>query len=335
MTRISLFFLLICFLHSCKRAEPEISFYHWRSNYIADDRSEQLIRELKVKKIVVHTFDVDWSQERNMPELKARLKTESKFPQGVEIVPIVYLTRRVMANADPNMLLSLIIEQSEKCLGIARNQWKSFHWDCDWNAETREPFFRFLSLASKVLPTTEQVSTLRLSQIKYASKSGIPPVNRGVLMLYNVGEFRQYSEMNSILNYTSVEPYLSSIGGYPLPLDLALPVFQWGIHYRLGEVQGIISEPELESLLSDSMWKSQGDTLFQARSGFFQSGRYFKSGDVVKLESTSPIDCKSAAEWIRPHWKNTTFTLYFYHLNSPVVYAHSPESFRAVSAVFP
>lgn len=335
MLRVLLFGALLCLAFSCDRAKPEISFYHWRSNYRSDSRAEDLLRELEVKKLIVHVFDVDWSEERNMLELKAKLKSDAPFPPQVEIIPIVYLTRRAMANAEPNMLLSLIIEQTEKCLGISRRQWKSFHWDCDWNSETREPFFRLLNLASKALPNAEQVSTLRLSQVKYASKSGIPPVKRGVLMLYNVGEFRQYSEMNSILNYASVEPYLESIAAYPLPLDLALPVFQWGIHYRLGEVQGIISEPELESLLSDAAWKKQGDTLFQARSGFFHSGRYFKPGDVVKLESTSPGDCESAAAWIRPHWKNATFTLYFYHLNSPIVYAHSPESFRAVSAVFP
>lgn len=335
MMVIRFFLLVMLFLGiSCTNKEPEIAFYHWKSNYKTDSLSTQLCHDLAVKQLFVHVFDVDWSNEISAPELKSRLNKLTPFPDNIEIVPVVYLTRRAVLNSDPGQLVPAIVDESEKILGISKIKWKSFHWDCDWNDATRKGFFSILETAKQIMPGTEQVSTIRLSQVKYPSKSGVPPVNRVVLMFYNVGEFRQLSELNSILNYSSAEPYLKSISAYPLPMDLALPAFQWGIHYRLGEVQGIVSETELPELCADSSWKIMGDTLFQAKSGFFKSGRYFKAGDMLKIEKTNLADCKQAAEWIKPHWKTDNFTLIFYHLNSPVVYAHSAESFRAVSAVF-
>lgn len=329
------FLLLVLFISvSCSKKEPKIAFYHWKSNYKTDSLSTKLLGDLKVKQLFVHVFDVDWSDDLSAPELKSRLNKLNAFPLGVEIIPVVYLTRRAVLKADPTQLVQAIVDESEKVLGNSKQHWKAFHWDCDWNDATRKGFFNILETAKQIMPKIEQVSTVRLAQVKYPAKSGVPPVNRVVLMFYNVGEFRQLSELNSILNYSSAEPYLKSISAYPLPMDLALPAFQWGIHYRLGEVQGIVSEPELAEVCADTSWKVIGDTLFQAKSGFFKSGRYFKTGDILKVESTNLDDCKQAAQWIKPYWKTDNFTLIFYHLNSPVVYAHSAESFRAVSAVF-
>ena len=54
-----------------------------------------------------------------------------------------------------------------------------------------------------------------------------PPVDYGVLMVYNTGDPRNFMERNPILDYRDVYPYLDRLDKYPLPLAAAYPVYQW------------------------------------------------------------------------------------------------------------
>jgi primosomal protein N' len=62
-----------------------------------------------------------------------------------------------------------------------------------------------------------------------------PPVDYGVLMIYNTGDPRKFDERNPILDIRDVSPFLNRLDKYPLPLAAAYPVFSWlriinGIH---------------------------------------------------------------------------------------------------------
>ena len=54
-----------------------------------------------------------------------------------------------------------------------------------------------------------------------------PPVDYGVLMLYNTGDPRRYDERNPILDERDVQPYAQYLADYPLPLATAYPVYRW------------------------------------------------------------------------------------------------------------
>ena len=54
-----------------------------------------------------------------------------------------------------------------------------------------------------------------------------PPVDYGVLMIYNTGDPQQFMEKNPILDIRDVQPYLRYLADYPLPMAAAYPVFQW------------------------------------------------------------------------------------------------------------
>jgi hypothetical protein len=60
-----------------------------------------------------------------------------------------------------------------------------------------------------------------------------PPVDYGVLMIYNTGDPRKWEERNPILDIRDVQPYLRHLDSYPLPLAAAYPVYQWvrNIHH--------------------------------------------------------------------------------------------------------
>jgi len=66
-------------------------------------------------------------------------------------------------------------------------------------------------------------ATIRLHQIKFKDKTGIPPVDQGVLMAYNIGELKN-NKQNSILEANIVKQYINKNTEYPLKLKLALDI---------------------------------------------------------------------------------------------------------------
>ena len=66
-------------------------------------------------------------------------------------------------------------------------------------------------------------TTIRLHQLSMEA----PPVDYGVLMIYNTGDPRKWEERNPILDIRDVQPYLKRLDSYPLPLAAAYPVYQW------------------------------------------------------------------------------------------------------------
>ena len=70
---------------------------------------------------------------------------------------------------------------------------KEIQLDCDWNSSTQKKYFNLIE-EMKLYPTWENIvwsATIRLHQLKYPKQTGVPPVNKGVLMFYNMGNFLQ------------------------------------------------------------------------------------------------------------------------------------------------
>jgi hypothetical protein len=71
---------------------------------------------------------------------------------------------------------------------------------------------------------------------RYPDKAGVPPVDKGMLMCYNVGDVTRVESGNSIFDKAEVLKYLKGKNTYPLPLDYAFPIFEWGAIYRNDEL---------------------------------------------------------------------------------------------------
>ena len=68
-------------------------------------------------------------------------------------------------------------------------------------------------------------STIRLHQLGQTP----PPVDEGVLMCYNTGNFKSFETTNSILDPMDVSPYMKHLRNYNIPLSFALPVYSWNV----------------------------------------------------------------------------------------------------------
>ena len=101
----------------------------------------------------------------------------------------------------------------------------------------------------------------------------MPPVERGVLMLYNMGDLDDMDQ-NSILSLETTTAYLNTSSSYPLPLALALPQFSQtvikssdgGIKLINGEKsQELNANPDCFQKLSEHRYRATCDTTLHSQ----------------------------------------------------------------------
>ena len=84
-----------------------------------------------------------------------------------------------------------------------------------------------------------------------------PPVDYGVLMMYNTGDFRDHDCANPILSEDDVAPYLRYLADYKLPLCAAYPNFGWDLLFQGTEFKAILYGEDM----SDSTVYERIDSL--------------------------------------------------------------------------
>ncbi len=217
---------LLCCLWACdQRRELPNAIYHWKTDAVLSEKEDSLLSRAGIERIYLRYFDVDFVQVADKMEAApvAVIREVGQTLKSLDIVPVVFVTPRVLKDraavpAIADKISDLIKQISQHHFAHVPEQ---IQLDCDWTESTRAAFF---DLVEHLKRDYEVSVTLRLHQLKYAESSGVPPVDRASLMLYNVGALSDFSE-NSILTADVVSQYISSGQTYPLSLDLALPVF--------------------------------------------------------------------------------------------------------------
>ena len=225
--------------------------YYWSTVLDIDSAKARFISEHGVKRLYVRYFDVVLN-EAGEPMPNATLRFRSAVPEGIEIVPTVYIVNDCMA-ADTTALAGRLLDrimQMNETNGISGV--KEIQIDCDWTRRTEQRYFGFLrTLRSSARAEGMEVSaTIRLHQLS----TDAPPVSRGVLMMYNTGDFTDLKCEKPILDMRDAAPYLRYIGGYGLPVASAYPIFGWRILFRGGRYVGIMHRDDyLPVLPGDSI----------------------------------------------------------------------------------
>lgn len=238
--------------------EHSRAIYHWRTTFAPDSAEIAFVRCHDIRRIYLRMFDVatEHTPETGHDEVVpiATTRFTAAIPDGVEIVPTVYITLEALRamRGRETTYAELIVERlramaSYNGCGAIRE----VQFDCDWTSTTRESYSALCLAARKLLHSYRIVLsiTVRLHQLS----AMIPPADCGVLMLYNTGALKNPDTRNSILDIADVRPYLRG-RKYGLPLAYAYPVFGWGVKFRDGQFRGIVSRPEEERL-------EAGDTI--------------------------------------------------------------------------
>lgn len=212
---------------------------------------------------------------------------------------------------------------------------KQVQFDCDWTDKTRDNYFAFLEECNKLFKDKEVTSTIRLYQYKYPDQAGVPPVKRGMLMCYNAGNIKDPETKNSIFDISEIKSYLSD-NDYKLPLDYALPTFEWGVLFQNGKFSNILSAEELRAKHNDHL-NFESKTLARATEDFVYGDDYngilIRQGDEIRIETSNMQDVQEIAKWISENKNNKEALLCLYHLNNYDLEQHS-ETIKSIFSSF-
>ncbi|MBJ2124748.1 hypothetical protein [Flavobacterium sp. IB48] len=157
--------------------------------------------------------------------------------------------------------------------------------DCDWTEKSQKNYFYLLKQIKKQFPSSKLVATIRLWQYKYATKAGIPPVDRGLLMCYNITKPDDFQTKNSIGTSGELAQYITH-SDYKLKLDIALPLYSWAVAFRGNQFKGILSE--YDQLIKDTIKvKKTSDSKYVLQDDVLIGQTYLRNGDEIRIEKIS------------------------------------------------
>lgn len=216
--------------------------YYWRTTLKLDSTERAFLQANGVKKMYTRFFDVVMRDDKPMPN--ATLRFLDPAPQGVEIIPVIFIMENCLAH-DIDSYAELIVNRVlQMCETNDLPAPHELQIDCDWTKSSLETYYRFLKLVRRHtdLHDMRLSATIRLHQLDMTP----PPVDYGVLMVYNTGDARKLNGHNPILDYRDVTAYASRLPRYSLPLCAAYPTYDWQLLFGSdGEFKAILHDEDL------------------------------------------------------------------------------------------
>jgi hypothetical protein len=313
-----LFFTLsLCLFYTCtQKQEAAISFYYWKTNFNVSAAEAAILYDNHVRKLYVRYFDVDKEPGQPVAQPVSPIVLSESL-NNCNIIPVVYIKKRVFENIDSSNLPGLaknilsLIQQINQSRQISNTE---VQFDCDWTERTKHLYFSFISIYRSI--SKQGISaTIRLHQVKYYQRTGVPPVDYGVLMYYNMGEINAGNK-NSVYDKAIAAKYNPSLVDYPLVLDVALPIFAWAQQIRDGQVVGLLNKINGGHFADDSNFTVLGKNRLLVKHAGFKAGYYFREKDEVKLESVSEGELLGMVKEINKYLPMNPRTIIFYDLDS-------------------
>ena len=298
--------------------------FRWKNNHWLEGGEELAVTRNGIQRVYHKLLDIDWNPANGAhPVSIVRVPYQWRSYSGednywadkVELVPCIYITNQTFlkisdAEVDElahNLLRKLRMECPPTIHGVML--------DCDWSAKTRERFFRLTRIMNDSLDVP-LIATIRLHQYAQPFQTGVPPADRGMLMPYNVGQITAPGDGNSIFDLSIAEPYFTTSSPYPLPLDIGLPAFSWGVQFRNGKFMGILQDDQVRTAMKFSMLSGETGGTMQVTQENNTAMPELHLGDVVRMERMTPELIAQVAQLARSAVNSDTLAVAYFELGT-------------------
>ena len=348
--RILLIAALFCLSPACKpkneakpSAAPQVeretanAIYYWKTRFELGESETAFLKEHDVKRLYLKFFDVDDDKALPYDDLDrivpvATTVFASAKPEGVEVIPTVFLTvraARYIAHSEGGAK-----EAAEKIVTRVLNMAdyndlgpvQEIQLDCDWNQSTKGAFYSLCKeVGDLVHPKGITVSsTIRLHQLKQDA----PPVDRGVLMLYNTGALENAVEKNSIISKRDVAKYIQNKHfDYGIPLDFAYSTYRWGLVFIDGRFKFILHQDDYSDKY---IFSPQKDGSFLIRQDFEMEGHYLARGWTIRVEESPIATILEVKKLVKQAFPDVSHSNIIYHLDSKNLAKYTSDEISSI-----
>lgn len=297
------------------------SIYYWRTTFNVTEAEQQFITHHNVNRLYLRLFDVDMSKRNLWEALSPQPIATIQFPDSANLalvmqqvddcVPTVFITLHALKQIPFHEANDYAQKICTRILNMCsyhgfRDKVHEVQIDCDWTETTENTYFRLLDEMRYIFNAQGIIlsATIRLHQLRTSA----PPVDRGVLMLYNTGSLKHPETQNSILSYADAMPYLKRIN-YSLPLDYAFPNFSWGVWFRNNDFQAILHQQDYSD---ENLYEQTDSTHYRVIKNHYNEGHWLICGDIIRKEVSETV----AIEQLKQHLPFSEATsIIMYHLD--------------------
>ncbi len=290
-------FFIVTWQYSLKT--PSVEFYHWQQKYDVPIKST-------TKPIYIKCIDIGIQRGMDFKVTNFATTPNSK------IIPVVYIDNDVLFMANSNELAIKIVKTLDKLSKNNNFGYNAIQVDCDWTLGSKDNYFNLLKTIKKISKKSTE-ATIRLHQIKFYKQTGVPPVDRGVLMYYNMSDFYSPDTKNYILDLDIAKQYHYGFDTYPLPLDLALPIYSQARVIRFSKVIGAIEGVDIKDM--DNHFDKIGKNIFKVTQTHYFKEKLLYKGDEVRLDNVEHDELIKATKELSKIMKKPE-KIIFYHFGS-------------------
>lgn len=308
------------------------AIYFWKTVCTLNSAARKFLNDNNIQRAYVRFFDIvpdksPLAVEEIIPN--ASLQMKDSLPIS-EIVPTIFITQDALKrmNGKFNIWADKIVNRVRAmCSYNELPEPKEIQLDCDWTEASQNNFFELCREVKECLTQQDSTAllsaTIRLHQLSQEA----PPVDYGVLMLYNTGSFRNISEKNSILSKENVEPYLKNLPSYPLHLDIAYPTYSWQLLFHNNQFIGIIRQELSEN---DGALQNIDDSHIKVVKDVLIGDLHLKTGDVIRVERSDFNTIKTVKDLVDKLLHSKPHSNIIYHLDSKNLSNYTEDEIKAI-----
>jgi hypothetical protein len=121
---------------------------------------------------------------------------------------------------------------------------------------------------------------------------------------------------------------------YRLSLDIALPVFSWGVHQRNSEVISVINNMTITETRESGLFDEKAKGYFAPKTQCYYKGQSFLETDRLRVEEISPKRSLRAAQQIKPFLRDVNLHVALFQLDSATTVRYGENDFEELYSVF-
>lgn len=240
---------------ACDSTQSGNGIYYWKTIFSLNDYEKGFLQKHDISRLYIRLFDVALQTQDRQDTLAlvpvGTIQFKDQVPENLELIPTVYITYESlrmlnkMNHKERESYVNRILKRVENMISFHElPNVKEVQFDCDWTQATRYTYYHICKMSKNILNSKglKFSITLRLHQM---NDDYCMPADRGVLMLYNTGSFKNPDATNSILAYNDAEPYIRS-HDFEYSVDYAYPTYSWNLLFREDEFKCIIRNIDLE-----------------------------------------------------------------------------------------